>query len=118
MANIKNNDDGYNLSVYRIPHNFSDSGRVLGGMVSLRNLIESAVLGYLMYKFEFFMFWDWLGPKFCVIIMLATISPLVIAAFIGINGDCFTKFIQSLFVFIKNRRKMRFRRIYNEKKDL
>ena len=116
MANNRDDDD-YEISSYRIPHNFNDSGKILGGMLSLRNLIEAAALGYLMYWLENIMFWESLGPKISIIIMLITIIPVVLMALIGINGDCLTKFIGSLFNFLRKRRKMRFRRIYNEKKE-
>ena len=43
--------ENYNENVHHIPANYTDSGKMLGGLVSPRNLIEailiSATLGYI-----------------------------------------------------------------------
>ena len=111
----KKDDEEYEVSTYRIPHNFNDSGRVLGGMLALRNLIEAIAFGFLIYLIEDTLFFESLGPKLTIIIMILSILPISLVSLIGINGDPLTKFVFSLFVFLKNKRKMRFRRIYNEK---
>ena len=100
--------------VFFIPNNFTDSGRIFNGMLSLRNAIEAGVIAFLLYKIEGAIITPLVAPGIDIVIMLCTIGPIACMALFGINGDCFTVFVKSIFTFLKNRKKMRFRRI---KKD-
>lgn len=101
--------------VYFIPNNFTDSGRILNGMLGLRNAIEAGVLCFLLYKLEQGIITPLVSPVVSIIVMLFTIVPIGCMALFGINGDCFTIFLKTIFTFFKNRKRMRFRRI---KKDV
>jgi hypothetical protein len=95
-----------------IPNNFTDSGKILDGMISLRNAIEAVVITGLLGKLESTILFGLMDMKIALIIMLVTLSPVLLFTVIGINGDCFTVFMKSFIEFLRNKRKLRFRRIY------
>ena len=43
--------------------------------------------------------------------MLVTVTPVTIAAIIGIRGDCLSQFLLAVVDFLKSKRKMRYRRV-------
>lgn len=105
----KDNDDEEFSNVFYIPNNYTDSGRVFQGMFELRNAVEAialvVILGWLM--------WNLLsldvGMK--LVVMGVVLLPIGILALIGFQGDSLTRFIKTLFLFLRNKRKMRYRRI-------
>lgn len=99
-------------AVFFIPDNYTNSGGLFGGALKLRNAIEAlifgGVVGYLEYSFiEIDMLYK-------VMIIVFTAVPLAIISLVGIRGDSFSQFLLSVFIFLKDKRKMRYRRI---KKD-
>lgn len=97
---------------YFIPDNFTDSGRILNGMFETRKLLEAVGIGAVLYFIEKNLIYLPMENKaVAVLIMLCTISPIVIMALIGLNGDCLSVFIKTVFTFIKDKRKLRFRRV-------
>lgn len=109
-------DKDYKTSTtYIIPHNYDDSGRFFNGLLKIRNTIEGVIIGGLIFLFELLIIYPLFSVQINLLIALFTIVPALVVCIMGINGDCFTIFIKTLFVYIKNKRKLRFRRIYNEK---
>ncbi len=108
--------DEEEVVTFFIPNNFTDSGKILDGMVSLRNALEAVFLTFLLYLLEKNILFPLVEIRLGILIMAVTLIPVFISCVIGINGDCFTIFVKSLFVYLKNRRKLRYRRI--EKNDI
>ena len=102
--------------VYIIPNNFTDSGKLLNGMLELRNTLEAGCIGGLLYLIEKNTIANTLSDVNYVLVFILTVVPITVLCLIGINGDSITVFLKTCFIFLKNHRKMRFRRIYNEKK--
>lgn len=107
-------EENENINVYLIPANYTDSGKIFGGMLSLRNAIEAillvALLGYLEYA---------LIPMTGVIravVMAVTLIPLAILAMIGINGDSLFTFLAHMTGFLFRRRKLTYREGVHEQK--
>lgn len=102
-------DDREYSNVYVIPANYTDSGKLLGGMLETRNTIEAAVLVLLVGYPELM----WLQASGIVKIVLITLTllPLGIFALIGIGGDSLMQYVVNMIRFWANRRKLRFRRI-------
>lgn len=97
-------------TTFIIPQNFTDSGKVLG-MFRTRNLIEAIVFAGVPGYFIWSVLLPIVGivPTICVTIFL--IVPIFIFCIMGINEDALTIFLQHVLVFLKNRKKMRFKRI-------
>ena len=97
---------------YAIQANYTDSGRLFGGMVAARNaaeaIITAVMLGFIEIK---------LIPMptvVRVIVMVLTILPTVITAMIGIDGESLTQFLGHVVQYMKNKRKLHYRRTQNE----
>ena len=106
MADPKEQDEEQANS-FLIPTNFTDSGKLFNGMISTRNAVEAAILVGGLGKLEQLILFDLVDFKVGIIIMLVTLAPILVGTVIGINGDCFTIFIKTFFVFLKNKRKLR-----------
>ena len=71
-------------NVYAIPANYTDSGKLLGGMVEPRNAVEAVALvimvGYPEVK------WIPMPTTIRIVIMTVTLIPLAVVAFMGTGG--------------------------------
>lgn len=104
---------------FYIPNNYTDSGRVINGMFKLRNVIEASIIGYVMYKLLIALLpIETMRTK--IITTFAITIPITVLALIGFQGDSITQTIGSIFRFIRDRKRLRFRRIKSigKKKDL
>ena len=96
-------------NVYAIPANYTDSGKLFGGMLEVRNTVETCglllLLGYPQLM--------WMGGSFMVkiIIMTVTLLPVGILGLMGIGGDSLIQFATHMIMFWKRRRKLHLRRI-------
>lgn len=96
------------LNIYNIPANYSDSGRLFGGMVQTRNLIEvliiAGILGYLELQIPF---------EFIIksSIMVVTLAPIIVFGLMGVDGGSLTQFAASVIRFMFRRRKLHMRRV-------
>lgn len=101
-------DNEYN-NIFTIPVNYTDSGKVLGGMFEMRNVIEAVILlialGYPELKLI-----PMTGTT-RIIVMVITLIPLVIFALIGIDGDSLFQYAGHMIRYFLNKRKLHFRRI-------
>ena len=93
-------------SVYIIPANYTDSGKWLGGLVSLRNTIEAilllAGLGYIE------MVLIPMPQTVRIIVMVLTMLPLGLITLMGIDGDSLFQYLGHIFRFWKRKRKLHF----------
>ncbi|WP_289422296.1 hypothetical protein, partial [Thomasclavelia cocleata] len=96
-------------NTFIIPNNFMDSGKIFQGMFEIRNVVEAiiavVVIGYSMFHLLT------IDIKMKLVIMIVVLVPIGISALIGFQGDSITLFIKKLFLFIRNKRKLRYRRI-------
>ena len=96
-------------NVYAIPANYTDSGKLLGGMVETRNAVEAVALVILVGYPE--LMWIPMSTTLRIVVMTVTLIPLGVLAVMGIDGDSLLQYLGHMLSFWKNRRKLHFRRI-------
>ena len=96
-------------NVYAIPANYTDSGKLLGGMVETRNAVEAVALVGLVGYPE--LMWLPLSATIEIVVMTVTLIPLGVVAVTGIDGDSLLQYLGHIIAFWANRRKLHFRRI-------
>ena len=96
-------------NVYSIPVNYTDSGKLLGGMVETRNAVEAVFLIGLVGYPE--LMWLPVTATIKIVIMTVTLLPLGVVAVMGIDGDSLLHYLGHMIAFWANRRKLHFRRI-------
>ena len=96
-------------NVYAIPANYTDSGKLLGGMIDTRNAIEALLLVFLVGYPE--LMWIPMPTTIRIVVMTVTLLPLAVVAVVGIDGDSLCQYLGHIIVFWCNRRKLHYRRI-------
>lgn len=96
-------------NVYVIPANYTDSGKLLGGMVETRNAIEAGALVILVGYPE--LMWIPMPTTIRIVVMTVTLIPLAVISVMGIDGDSLLQYLGHIFSFWFNRRKLHFRRV-------
>ena len=102
-------DDKEISNVYAIPPNYTDSGKLLGGMLETRNTIETGFLLLLVGYPE--LVWLSVPAAAKVVIMTVTLLPLGVIGLMGIGGDSLMQFAAHMILFFARRRRLHFRRI-------
>lgn len=95
-------------NIFAIPANYTDSGKILGGLLEPRNAIETVMLLVLVGYPE------WIIPMpgtLRIVVMSVTLIPLGILSAIGINGDSLLQYVRHIIRFFINRRKLHLRRV-------
>lgn len=102
-------------NVYAIPANYTDSGKLFGGMVDTRNAVEAVLLLAAVGAPE--LFWIPMSGTIRVVVMTVTLIPLGVVAVMGVDGGSLFQYIGHILRFWSHRRKLHFRRIgYGRKK--
>ena len=96
-------------NVYVIPANYTDSGKLFGGMVETRNAVEAGALVILVGYPE--LMWIPMSATTRIVVMTVTLIPLAVFAFMGIDGDSLLQYLGHMLSFWRNKRKLHFRRI-------
>lgn len=108
-------DETENENIYAIPVNYTDSGKILGGMLSLRNILEALILvvgiGFTELKLIP------MQETVRIVVMVITLLPTGIVALMGIDGESLFCYIRHIFKFVTQRRKLHFRRIGGEREN-
>ena len=86
---------------YVIPSNYTDSGKILGGILSLRNFIELKLIP--------------MQETVRIIVMIVTLLPLGLLALTGIDGDSLLQYLGHIVKFLRNRRQLHFKKIGGDK---
>ena len=96
---------------YVIPSNYTDSGKILGGILSLRNLIEAVVLivGFGFIELKLIPMQETVR----IIVMIVTLLPLGLLT--GIDGDSLLQYLGHIVKFLRNRRQLHFKKIGGDK---
>ena len=102
-------DDKEYSNIYVIPANYTDSGKLFGGLLEVRNTIETAFLLPLFGYPQ--LFWIPMSAGVKIIVMTITLLPLGAAGLMGIGGDSLLRFAIHMAVFFTRRRKLHLRRI-------
>ena len=102
-------DDREYNNLYAIPANYTDSGKLLGGMLEVRNTVEAIALVVLVGYPE--LMWIPVPGTMKVVIMTVTLLPLGIVALMGISGDSLIQFFGHMTRHWVKRRKLHYRRI-------
>ncbi len=94
---------------YMIPANYTDSGKLFGGMLEVRNTVEAVILiamvGYPQIA------WLPLQGHIQVILLTVTIIPLGVFALMGIGGDSLLQYITQMIRWWLSRRQLHYQRI-------
>ena len=101
-------DKPYN-NVFAIPANYTDSGKILGGMLELRNAIEAGFLLILAGYPE--LVWLPVTGTIKIVVMTVTLLPLGVLAVMGIDGDSLFQCLAHVLKFAGNRRIIHMRRV-------
>ncbi len=93
-------------NVYIIPANYTDSGKWLGGLLTLRNTIETIVLlvglGYIEVALIP------MSQTVRIIVMVLTMLPLGLITMMGIDGDSLFQYLGHMLRFWRRKRKLHF----------
>ena len=101
-------DKPYN-NVFAIPANYTDSGKILGGMLELRNTIEAGLLLALVGYPE--LMWLPVNGTIKIVILTVTLLPIGVLAVMGIDGDSLFQCLAHVLRFAGNRRIIHMRRV-------
>ncbi len=101
-------DREYN-NVYAIPANYTDSGKLFGGMLEPRNAVETGILVVLLGYPELMLIP--MPGIVRIIVMTLTVLPLAVVSMMGIDGYSLFQYLGHIFKYLKKRRKLHFRRV-------
>lgn len=96
-------------NIYAIPANYTDSGKLFGGLLEVRNAVETVFL-LLLLGYPELMFLA-VPVKYKIVLMTLTLLPVGVLSMMGIDGDSLFQYICHIFRFIVNRRKLHYRRV-------
>ncbi len=102
------NEREYNNN-YIIPANYTDSGKLFGGMLEVRNTIETIVLVLLIGYPQ--IMWLPLQGSVKMIVLIVTIIPLAVFSLMGIGGDSLLQYTTHIIRWWLARRQLHYRRI-------
>ena len=89
---------------YVIPANYTDSGKCLGGLLSIRNAIESLIVVLMLGYIEGILIP--MNGTVRIIVMVLTILPIGLITMMGIDGDSLFQYVGHVFKFMKRKRKL------------
>ncbi len=93
---------------YSIPANYTDSGKLFGGMLAPRNAIETLILLVVFGYIELFLIPMPTTAK--VIVAVVTLIPLAMISLMGINGDSLFQYFGHIVKHLSRKRKIHYRR--------
>lgn len=96
-------------NIYAIPANYTDSGKILGGMLEVRNAVETGFLVVLVGYPELVLIP--MPMKIRIVVMTLTLLPLGVLSMMGIDGDSLFQYVSHMLRYAANRRKLHFRRV-------
>ena len=102
-------DEKETENIYAIPANYTDSGKILGGMLSLRNVFEAFILVLVVGFIELKLIP--MQDTVRIVIMVVTLLPIALVALMGIDGESLFQYIGHVFKFLKHRRRLHFKKI-------
>ena len=85
-------------NIYAIPANYTDSGKIFGGMLEPRNAIEAAIVVILIGYPELMLIP--MPGTIRIVVMTITIIPLAVIAMMGIDGDSLFQYTGHIFRYL------------------
>lgn len=101
-------DQDYNTT-YAIPANYTDSGKLLGGMLEPRNAVEAGILLALVGFPELVLIP--MPGTVRIVVMVLTLMPLGVLSMMGIDGDSLGQYAGRMLRFLFRRRKLHMRKV-------
>lgn len=96
-------------NIFAIPANYTDSGKMLGGLLEPRNAIEALILLVVIGYPELFLIP--MPSTLRIVVMTVTLIPTLILSAMGINGDSLFQYIGHMIKFLIKKRKLHLRRV-------
>lgn len=96
-------------NIYAIPANYTDSGKILGGMLEPRNAIETVILLAIVGYPELMVIP--MPGTIRIVVMTVTLLPLGVLSMMGIDGDSLFQYLCHMIRYMVNKRKLHFRRV-------
>ena len=96
-------------NIYAIPANYTDSGKILGGMLEPRNAVEAVFLVVLLGYPELMLFS--MPGTIRIVVMTVTLLPTAVVAMMGIDGDSLFQYLVHIVRYMAKKRKLHFRRV-------
>ncbi len=106
---MNNLDEREYSNVYAIPANYTDSGKILGGMLEPRNAVETVILLILVGYPELMLIP--MPGTIRIVVMTVTLLPLAVVSMMGIDGDSLFQYAGHIVYYMMSRRKLHFRRV-------
>ena len=85
-------------TTFAIPANYTDSGKIFGGMLEPRNAVEALILISMATTIR-------------IVVMTVTLIPIGILAAMGIDGDSLFQYAGHIICYLAHRRKLHLRRV-------
>ena len=105
---IRLDEKEYN-NIYAIPANYTDSGKILGGMLEPRNAVEAVSLVILLGYPELMLIP--MPGTIRIVVMTVTLLPTAIVAMMGIDGYSLFQYLSHIVRYMTTKRKLHFRRV-------
>ena len=102
-------DEKETENLYFIPANYTDSGKLLGGMIDTRNAVETLILLCAVGYPELFLIP--MPGTIRIVVMAVTLLPLAVVAAMGVDGGSLFQYLGYIIRFWTYRRKLHFRRL-------
>lgn len=96
-------------NIYAIPANYTDSGKLLGGMLEPRNAVETIIVILLIGYPELMLIP--MSGTIRIVVMTITLMPLAVISMMGIDGDSLFQYAGHMLCYFFNRRTLHFRRV-------
>ena len=96
-------------NIYAIPANYTDSGKILGGMLEPRNAVETGILLIVLGYPELMLIP--MSGTIRIVVMTLTLLPLAVVSMMGIAGDSLVQYIGHIIRYFASRRKLHYRRV-------
>lgn len=105
---IRLDEKEYN-NIYAIPANYTDSGKILGGMLEPRNAVEAVILVILLGYPELMLIP--MPGTIRIVVMTVTLLPTAIVVMMGIDGYSLFQYLSHIVRYMTTKRKLHFRRV-------
>ena len=106
---MKNLEEKEYNNIYAIPANYTDSGKIFGGMLELRNTIEAALIVIIIGYPELMLIP--MATTLRIVVMTVTLIPAAVIALMGIDGNSLFQYVGHMIRYFINRRNLHFRRV-------
>ena len=106
---MKNLEEKEYNNIYAIPANYTDSGKIFGGMLELRNTIEAALIVIIIGYPELMLIP--MATTLRIVVMTVTLIPVAVIALMGIDGNSLFQYVGHMIRYFINRRNLHFRRV-------